>query len=125
MGGYHCSITWQCPTQGFVQAVHGVGGEHARTGAAGGAGAPFDPLDIVVGNGLVRGHDHGVDQILFLVAVHPCLHRAAGDENSGNIEPHGSHEHAGSDFVAIGDTDHGIDGMGVAHILNAVGNQVP
>ncbi len=79
--------------------------------------------DFFVAYFAVGGHHHGIDQIVAFVAVNPRFHGAAGDENGRDIEAHGGHQHAGSDFVAVGDADHGIDGMGIAHVLDAVGDQ--
>ena len=125
MGGDHRAVAGQGQAEGLVEAVHGVGGEHSRAGAAGRAGAAFHPVDLLVAHLAVGGHDHGIDQIVALVAVDSGLHWAAGDKNGRDIQAHGGHQHAGGDLVAVADADHRIDGMGVAHILDAVGDQIP
>ena len=37
----------------------------------------------------------------------------------------GGHEHAGDDFVAVGDTDHGIKTVSLAHGFDGVGDDLP
>ena len=51
-------------------------------------------------------------------------HRPAGDKQRGDIQPHGGHEHAGHDFVAIGDTDHPVKAVGPDHGLDGVGDDL-
>ena len=76
------------------QAVHRVGGVHAGAGAAGGAGVLFPLLElgfvdlagVVSALGLEHRGEGG------LVAVHMAgEHRAAGDEDGGDVEPGGGH----------------------------------
>jgi len=42
----------------------------------------------------------------------------------GMLTPHGRHEHARCDFIAITDTDHGIGLVCIDHIFDAVGDEV-
>ena len=124
MGGHHGPVAGQGQAQGLIQAVHGVGGKHPGTGAAGGTAATFDLFDIGLRHGLIPGHDHHVDQVVAFVTVATGLHRAAGDEDGGDIQAHGGHQHTGGDLVAVADADHRVHGMGIAHILDAVGDQL-
>ena len=124
VGGKQRAVAGQSHAEGLIQAVHGIGGEHARTGAAGRAGAALDPGDIGIAHRIVGGHDHGIDQVEALLAVDTCLHGAAGDKDRRDVEAHGGHQHAGSDLIAVADADHRINGMGVTHIFDAVGYQL-
>jgi hypothetical protein len=47
----------------FGQAVHRVGGEHARARAAGRTGGTLDFVDFLVGTRLSAGLDHGIDEV--------------------------------------------------------------
>ena len=123
MGGQDRAVARQGQAEGLVEAVHRVGGEHAGTGTAGRAGAALDPFDFSVVDILVGGHDHGVDQIVALVAVDAGLHRPAGDEDGRDVEAHRGHQHARGDLVAVADADHRVDRVGVAHVFDAVGDQ--
>ena len=55
---------------------------------------------------------------------HARFHGAARDKNSGYVQPHGRHEHARGNLVAIGNTDHGVGHMGIDHVFHAVGNEL-
>jgi hypothetical protein len=64
-------------------------------------------------------------RILPLIRIHLAgLHRPAGDEDHRDVQPHGGHQHAGGDLVAVGDADHGVGAVGVDHVLDAVGDQL-
>src|SRR5690606_2766861 len=52
------------------------------------------------------------------------LHGAAGDEDDGDVEAHGGHQHARGDLVAVGDADHGVGAVRVDHVLDRVGDDV-
>ena len=52
------------------------------------------------------------------------FHRSAGDEDDGDVEAHRSVEHSRCDFVAVGNTNHGISAMRVHHIFNRIGNDI-
>mgnify|MGYP003380816587 CR=1 FL=1 len=51
-------------------------------------------------------------------------HRAAGDEDSGDVEPQGGQQHAGGDLVAVADADQCVGGVGVDHVFDRVGDQL-
>ena len=59
----HRAVAGQRQAERLGQAVHRVGGEHARARAAGRAGRALDHLDVVVADLVVGGGDHGVDQV--------------------------------------------------------------
>ena len=50
------------------------------------------------------------------------FHGAAGNKNHRDVEPHSGVEHAGGNFIAVGDAYEGVGGMGVDHVLHGVGN---
>jgi hypothetical protein len=126
--GQRRAVAGQRQAHGLGQAVHRIGGEHARAGAAGGAGRAFDGGDIGVADIVVGGGNHGIDQVerLLCSILEDDLagfHRTAGDEDHRNVEPHRGHQHAGRDLVAVGDADHGIGAMGVDHVFDGIGDE--
>jgi hypothetical protein len=52
-------------------------------------------------------------------------HGAARDKYGRGGEPHRRHQHAGGDLVAIADADDCIGAMGIDHVFNAIGDQLP
>ncbi len=52
------------------------------------------------------------------------LHRAAGDEDRRDVEPHRGHQHARGDLVAVGDADQRVGAVRLDHVLDGVGDQV-
>src|SRR5690606_19435938 len=128
MGGQHAAVAGQAQADRFHQAVHGVGGEHAGAGAAGGAGAAFDFGHLLVAVLAVAGHDHGVDEVelddLFRQFGLAGFHGAAGDEDGGDVQAQGGHEHAGGDLVAVGDAHQGVGAVGVDHVFHGVGDDL-
>jgi hypothetical protein len=61
--GHHGAVAGQRQAQRLGQAVHRVGGEHARAGAAGRAGRALDLGQVGVADLVVGGHHHRVDQV--------------------------------------------------------------
>src|SRR5690606_34733578 len=53
------------------------------------------------------------------------FHGAAGDEDHGDVQAQGGHQHAGGDLVAVGDADDGVGAVGVDHVLHRVGYDLP
>ncbi|KPM85641.1 hypothetical protein AOR10_24200, partial [Vibrio alginolyticus] len=97
VGGNHGAIARQCQAQRFHQAVHGVGGEHAGTGAAGGTSAALHLGEGLVIDAVVGCHDHGIHQVEAVVEQLGLarLHGAAGDEDHRDVQAHGGVEHPG------------------------------
>ena len=52
------------------------------------------------------------------------LHGSARNKNTGYVETHSGVEHARCDFIAVGNTDHGIGAVGIDHVFHRVGNNV-
>ena len=114
--------------QRFGQAVHGVGGEHTGTGAAGRTRGAFHLVALLIRHFRVRALDHRIDQVELDDFVgelgFPRFHRATGDEDHRNVQAQGGHQHPRGDFVAVGDADHRIGAVGVNHIFYGVGDQL-
>ena len=114
--------------QCFGQTVHGVGGEHPGTGAAGWARGAFHLVALLVRHFWIRALDHRIDQVELDDFVRKLglarFHRTTGDENYRNVQTQGSHQHPRGDFVAVGDTDHGVRTVSVNHVFHRVGNQL-
>src|SRR5690606_28811390 len=127
MGGQYGAVAGQRQTQRFHQAVHGVGGEHARAAAAGGTGAALVFGNRLVGAGVVGGSDHRIHQVQAVVGQLGLarFHRATGDEHHRDVQAQGGHQHAGGDLVAVGDADNGIGAVGVDHVFDRVGDDFP
>ena len=128
VGGDDRAVAGQRQAERLGQAVHGIGGEHAGAGAAGRAGGALHRLHFCVGIAGIGGRDHRVDEVdLFDLALDldlAGLHRAAGDEDDGDVEAQRRHQHAGRDLVAVGDADQRVGAMGVDHVFDAVGDQL-
>src|SRR5690606_26421551 len=45
-------------------------------------------------------------------------------EDGGHVQPHGGHQHAGGDLVAVGNADQRVGTVGVDHVLDAVGDEL-
>ena len=120
MCGQDGAVAGQGQADALGEVVHGVGGEHAATASASGACTVFHLCQFLVANGLVGTLHHGGYQVEVLALVLASLHRTAANEHRGDVQAHGSHQHAGGYLVAIGDANHGICLVGVAHILHAV-----
>ncbi len=123
------AVAREAEAQGFGQGVHGVCGEHAGAGTASGAGVRFDGGHFFIADGAVGGIDHGVNQVegavLAVLRGHVAgFHRAAADEDGGDVEAHGGHKHARSHLVAVGDAHEGVGAVGVCHVFGRVRNQV-
>ncbi len=53
----------------------------------------------------------------------PGHHRPAADENGGQVQPRGGHQHARHDLVAVGDEDQPVEGVAHRHHLHRIGDQ--
>ena len=128
VGGHQRPVAGQRQTQGFGQAVHRIGGEHARARTAGRAGRTFDGLHVAVGNRAVGRLDHRVDEVKMhrFATQHgtASLHRATGNKNRRDIDAHRRHQHAGGDLVAVRDAHHGVGAMGVDHVFDRIGDEI-
>src|SRR5665648_300110 len=121
------AVAGQRHTDDLGEAIHGVGREHARAGAAGGAGAAFDGLEALVVKDacLVAAHrlEHAVE--VDGVAVQMAgEHGPAADHDGGHVEAHGGHEHAGHDLVAGRHQHQRIEGVGDGHGFDGVGDEL-
>ncbi len=129
------AVAGQRQAQSLGEAVHGIGGEHARARAAGGASRAFVFRYVGVGYCRVARLDHGVDEIhvdLFAAIFAglarqldlACFHGATRHEHGRDVQAQGRHQHAGCDLVAVGNAHHGIGAVGVDHVLDAVRDEL-
>ena len=119
------AVARQGDAQGLGKAADGVGGEHARAAAAGGAGRLLDPLALLLGHGAGGHLAHGVEEgvevgLVPAVARAAGEHGAAGDEDRGEVEAQGTHDHARDDLVACRDQHHGVEGVALDGALDGV-----
>ena len=139
--GENGAVARERHAEGFAEAVHGVGGEHAGAGAAGGAGGLFQFVQLGLGDlaGLEGadalehadqiGFAGGGLQVLRQVVVRGLLfgdaggHGTAADKDGGDVDAHGGHQHAGNDLVAVGNAHHAVEAMGAEHGFHGVGDQ--
>ena len=124
VGGQHGAVAGKGQSDGLVEAVHGIGGKHARTTAASRAGMLLDGRHLGIAYRRVGRLHHGVNQVQMLPVPFTGLHRAAAHEHRGDVQAHGGHQHARSNLVAVADADHGVRLVCIDHILHAVGNEV-
>ncbi len=126
MGRERRAVARQREAERFGQAVHRIGGEHARARAAGRTGRALHHRNVGVADLVVGGGDHRVDEVDFPDARANLdlarLHRPAGDEDGGDIEAQRRHQHARRDLVAVRDADERVGAMGVGHVFDAVGD---
>ena len=125
MSRHNRSVSRECQTNRFVEAVHRVGSKHPRTAPASGAGPVLNFGNFFIAHTFVGRLNHRVNQVQMLPVQFTGFHRASGYKYSRNIQPHSRHQHSRSDFVTIADTYHGIRFMGIHHIFYAIGNDIP
>ena len=127
MGRKRRSVAGQRQAEGFRQAVHRIGGEHARARAAGRTGGTLDDLNVFIADLVVGSRNHGINQVEgdLLAMQHDLagFHRAAGHEDRRDVETQRGHQHAGGDLVAVRNADHGVGAMGVDHVFYAIGDE--
>ena len=101
--GQRGAVAGQRQPHRLGQAVHRVGGEHPGAGAAGRARVLLHQRELLVGHARVGRRDHRVDQVELLrvaglghlAGADPAgLHRAAGHEHGGDVQPQRGHQHA-------------------------------
>ena len=125
------AVAGEGEAEGLVQAVHAIRREHARAGAAGRTGGALHLEELGVRDRVVARGDHWIDQVeLAAGAVAGAggfarFHRTARDEDRRDVEPHRGEQHARRDLVAVRDADEGVGHVGLDHVLDAVGDQVP
>ena len=128
VGGGDGAVAGQGQAQGLAEAVHGVGGEHAGAGAAGGA-AGFLPGPELVGvdePGLVGPHSlEHLGEAGLLPVDAARQHGPAGADHGGDVQPQGGHHHAGDDLVAVGQQHEAVEAVGGGQGLHGVGDEFP
>ncbi len=119
----------QAHTQAFAHAAHGVGGAQKRTGAAGGHHLLFQAGKFLLVQLACCQHaqalgDRG-DVGRAAVKVATAQGRAAGHQDSRQVQTGRAHEHAGHDLVAGAQHDQGVQAVGLGHYLQGVGDHFP
>ena len=99
------AIAGQAHAENLGEAVHGVGGEKTGAGAAAGASAMLDFAQLAGIN--LAGFkatscfkNSGNADILAMQTT--GQHRAAADYNGRNVQTSSCHQHAGNNFIAVG-----------------------
>ena len=125
-GGRNGAVAGQAHAEYFGQAVHGVGRKQAGAGTAAGAGGLFNAGQF----GLVdlagfktAGGFEGLGNGNVVSLVPAGQHGTAAAEHRRDVHAQGRHQHAGDDFVAVGDHDHAVKRMAVDQCFHAVRNQ--
>ena len=121
------AVAAQAHTERLGEAVHGVGGVHARARTAGGADATRVVLHLllghVAGGVLALRLEHGGKARAR--AVHMTgEHGAARHKGRGDVEASGGHEQARNVLVAVRHHDKGVETMGERHGLGGVSDEV-
>ena len=121
------AVAGQAEADRLGQAVHRVGREHPRAGAAGRAGAVLH-LGELRGAHLLRLDRadplEDRDQVDRLAAVAAGEHRPAADDDGRDVQAQRGHDHAGDDLVAVGDQHERVERLRHAHDLDRVGDQL-
>jgi len=121
-------IARQAEAEGLGYAVHGIGGVHSGAGAAAGTGAIFDGVQFLLGNlpGFDLSHAlEDADEVDGLAFELARQHGAAADEDGGDVQAQGGHEHPGDDLVTVGDHHQGVEGVGHGHGFDGIGDEFP
>ena len=114
---------------GLREGAHGVGGAEIRAGAAGWAGGVLHGGVGLLGH--PAGGEHAVSlgegALVRLVAVElaAALHGAAGQQDAGDVQTGGSHQHAGDDLVAGAQQHQAVKEVDLGHGLHGAGDQLP
>jgi len=124
----HRAVAWQRQAEHLGEAVHRVGGEHARARAAGRTSRTLEGFEALVVE--IAGHV-AADRLERRVEVDGATtlpaseHRPAADHDGRDVEAHRRHEHARDDLVATRHEDEGVEGMAFGHGFDAVRHQLP
>ena len=128
LGGQGGAVSGKRQTNGLVQAVHGICGEHTSARSTGRAGIRFDACQLSIGHRVIDSHNHGIDEVKAVLnnAFNGStgFHRATRDEDRRNVQTHGGDEHTWGDLVAIRDTHQRIGAVSVDHVLDRICNHL-
>ena len=132
VGGRWRGAAGQRHAQCLGRTGHGVGGVHTAAGTLTRTDGPLDGVDILAGhqtagacpNGLERVDDR--DVLLGAVAElrPPRQDRSGVQEDAGQIEAGGRHQHAGKRLVAAGQQHRAVEPFGLHDGLDAVGDDL-
>ena len=125
------SVAGKRDAQGLAQAVHGVGGEHAGAGSAGGAGGVLEIGQVVLAHSPSLDLADSVKErvevgggAVVATALVTREHGAAGHKDRGDIDAKGPQNHARDNLVAVGDADRGVELVAMHCDLEAVGDSL-
>ena len=120
--------TGQAHAQRLGHRRHGVGSEHPGAGADRRAGVALDERELFVAEaarGVGADSLEDADDVEGLVPEAPGQDGAAVEEDAGQVETGGGHQHAGQRLVAAGEGHHAVKALGVHHHLDGVGDDLP
>ena len=127
VGSRDSAVAGKAHAQNLGEAVHGVGGEKTGAAAAAGAGAMLDFAQLFFIN--LAGFKtacsfkySGYADILAMITAGE--HRAAADNNGGDVQTGCSHQHTRDDFITVRNQNQAVKGVAVGNSFNAVGNQL-
>jgi hypothetical protein len=109
--------------EGLGRARHRVGGEHAAAGALAGARVALDVVELLAGDAADRAGADALEGVLdgdVAVADPAGQGRPGVQEDGGEVEPGGGHQHARLGLVAPGEQDGAVQALGVHHALHGV-----
>ena len=118
----------QCHAKGLGHRSHGVGGEHAGTGAFCRAGIALDRLQLCRSDrsGWRAPTASNTDTMSRrAIAEAPGQDRPPVDEDHREVEPTGGHEHPGQRLVTPCEADESIEALRVHHGFDGVGDDLP
>jgi hypothetical protein len=124
VGGEQRAVAGQRQAQGLGEAVHGVGREHARAGAAGGAGERSMLRDVsslsfgLAAVTMASTRSAASSVALVGQATLPASIGPPETKTVGMLSRMRRHQHARGDLVAVGDADQGVGAVGVDHVLH-------
>ncbi|MPM41805.1 hypothetical protein SDC9_88464 [bioreactor metagenome] len=129
IGGGNQGAAGQGHAQRLGHAAHGVGCavERARTAAR--AGGVLQRGILALGKLVGLHHTQCLGnrgQVGFTsVKLNAAQHGAAHADDAGNIQPGGSHQHGGYDFIAGGQQHQPVQPVGLGHNLHGVADNLP
>ena len=128
IGGENRAVARQRDAQRLVEAVHGIGREHAAARTAAGAGSLLDLLKLAFGDlaDVFRadGLEDGIEvRILAGLGMVTRRHRSARGEDGGDVDAQGAQQHARHDLVAVRNADERVEAVGAHDGLHRIRNQ--
>ena len=114
--------------QGLRHHRHGVGRAHHGAGAGGGGHEPLHVLIFLAGElstGELTGHLLELVGGVGAALVDGGHHGAAGDNDRGQVDPQGRHQHGGHDLVTAADEHQTVQLVAGGVHVDGVGDDLP